>query len=244
MFSVRTREGNGPCVHPPCGEHMRGPCCGVGHWYPSLQISGQGGRRRSTYAVRSRCAGCDRKRTGYGWWLVKAGCAIRQSKREKKKLRRNQREHARPVLVVRMLVVAVLHRMVAGGDLRDQQANGDGEAGPALDYSRVSLASGTSHPRRLHHLSSPYFPPPRQRDRSWRGDRCSPRPWPALAQSRLEAHGRALSPGPLASAADWPDANLPARRGSGSLRRCGPRLAKYTAAARRIANEFPNRCPV
>lgn len=244
MFSVRTREGNGPCAHPPCGEHMRGPCCGVGHWYPSLQISGQGGRRRSTYAVRSRCAGCDRKRTGYGWWLEKAGCAILQSKREKKKLRGNQREHARPVLVVRMLVVAVLHRMVAGGDLRDQQANGDGEGGPASGYSRVSLASGTSHPRRLHHLSSPYFPPPHQRDRSWRGDRCSPRPCPALAQSRLEPHGRAVSPGLLVSAADWPDANLPARCGSGSLRRCGPRLAKYTAAARRIANEFPNRCPV
>lgn len=79
-----------------------------------------GGRRRGANAVRSHCACRNRKRVAGSWRLEKAGCAILQSEREKKNLRRNQRELAWPLLIVRMLVVAELHRMVAGGDLRTQ----------------------------------------------------------------------------------------------------------------------------
>ncbi len=74
--------------------------------------------------------------------------------REKYDLCRRKRKLARPMLVVCMVVMAEFHRMVAGADLRTQQAERKRDSHAAPGPMRVSCYSVTSHGHRLQYLSS------------------------------------------------------------------------------------------
>ncbi len=165
-----------------------------------------GGRRRSANAVRGRGASCDQQRNDRRRGLEEAGCVLRQSVREKYDLRRRDRKHAGPVLVVRVVVIAEFHRMVAGMDLRDQQAERKREAHAVPGPVRVSSASVTSHGGTVLHLSSPLSISLPAAD-----ERSAPRPSPApVTEERFDGEARLR--------ATWPVGPTDSRRRSSRAR--------------------------